>query len=657
MSSLQSRSGTSTAAPSSSSIRPRTQRLISGLEDPAEFDLDEAPSSRNRNNSPFHTPHGSRAPSPLPSANPSRSTSSRPGDKFPPSSNGRLLGPSSRNASNDTLGSLSKAWGSSWSALQGLASDLLNPDAGTTIKDKSRSQRRRPVLPSRGSTSTPAQWGVSMSNVNQVGVGTKAERDALVRAKRREDLLQQAANGQIHSDALGRIKRRSSDDRTSSSAPPGENEDRDALVYLHNVTPSDTMAGITIKYNCQAAVLRKANRMWHNDNPQVRKTLVIPVDACGVKGKPVPAPHEDPKVDTNSSAIESSSLIDASSTSELPNGWHSPRSHRPTSSSSQNGSMTPSNLLSSTSSDSPPWIHDSWVLLPNSEKPTEIARLPRRTLGYFPPRRKSIISSASDVDVPLSLTASLSQSPRVTPSTSLDLPRSSISPPSAASHSASGRPNRTPLARRGSSSSNAYYPPYFLGGPGGVGAMDRMTRAPGPAQDPLNKIFAPHLPNVAPPPNQQGLYFPHSAMDADEEGGLSGASAYASGTSTPGAYGNVLNLEAVGGKIEGWMRKMATRTAAAWEGGQPPLRNAHGNSAAAFAGVMPGGGGTDLIELNDAFEIGGDDDEQQREREAARVQAQRGRQQAVGSSSGREGGSGVRSRARSGAGAAKGKED
>ncbi|KAF2235596.1 carbohydrate-binding module family 50 protein [Viridothelium virens] len=677
-----SRSGTSTAAPSSSSLRPRTQRLISGLEDPAEFDLDETSAQSFNRDSPFHTPFGSRAPSPIPSANPSRSTSSRPAGRSKPSNNSRVLSPSSRNTSHDTLGSLSKAWGNSWSALQGLASDLLNPDAGTTIKDKTPSQRRRPPIPNRNATSAPNQWGVSTSDVNQIGVGSKAEREALVRARKRENLLQQAANGQIQSDALGRIKRRSSDDRTSSSAPPGENEDRDALVYLHHVNPQDTMAGITIRYNCQAAILRKANRMWHNDNPQVRKILVIPIDASGVKGKPVPAPQEEKAPDQEIPAVESSSLIDTSSSSELPNGWHSPPSRRRASSAAQDNTLTSSHPLSSASLEPPPWTHDSWVLLPNSDKPTEIARLPRRALGFFPPaRRKSIVSSASDVDLPISFSRS---SPRATPPTSLDLPRTSISPSSApvsASVSTSTRPSRTPLARRGSSSSNAYYPPYILGGPGGVGSMGRNARVPGPAQDPLNKLFAPHLPNVAPPPNQQGLYFPHSAMDAAESdeagGGVGGgggggggagfsgasASAYASGTSTPGlAYGAGLNLEAVGGKIEGWMRKMATRTAAAWEAGQGGSARTHGAVGGTGAGglVAPGfgGAGTDLIEMNDAFEIGGgSDDEEQREREAQRVQAQRGRQQAVGSTSGRESGSAVRPRARSGAGAGKGKED
>lgn len=188
--------------------------------------------------------------------------------------------------------------------------------------------------------------------------------------------------------------------------------------------------------------------------------------------------------------------------------------------------------------------------------------------------------------------------------------------------------------------------------------MDRHARVPGPAQDALNKLFAPHLPNVAPPPNQPGLYLPHSGMEAEGEDG-GGASAYAasSGTSTPGQYGAVLNLEAVGGKIEGWMRKVATRTAAAWEAGGSASPARSGREAAALVGVVPAGGGVDLIEMNDAFEIGGDDTEEQREREVERVQAQRGRQVVIGASSGRESGSGMRPRARSGAGAGKGKED
>lgn len=36
----------------------------------------------------------------------------------------------------------------------------------------------------------------------------------------------------------------------------------------------------------------------------------------------------------------------------------------------------------------PPWHHDSWVLFPTASQPTEIVRLSRRTIGYFPPARR-----------------------------------------------------------------------------------------------------------------------------------------------------------------------------------------------------------------------------------------------------------------------------
>ena len=96
----------------------------------------------------------------------------------------------------------------------------------------------------------------------------------MVRAMKRKDLL--SAEEHLVADSVGRIKRRNSDDLTSSSAPPGENQDRDALVYIHKVRPQDTLAGITIKFNCQPAILRKANRMWPNDSVQMKDYLVLP---------------------------------------------------------------------------------------------------------------------------------------------------------------------------------------------------------------------------------------------------------------------------------------------------------------------------------------------------------------------------------------------
>ena len=91
--------------------------------------------------------------------------------------------------------------------------------------------------------------------------------------------------------------------------------------------------------------------------------------------------------------------------------------------------------------------------------------------------------------------------------------------------------------------------------------MGKDIRNPGPAQDRLNQLFAPHLPNTAPRTSFESI---HS-------------------TSSTG-------IENVGGAIEGWMRKMATKAAAVVQ--TPPLRST--------------GGAGDLIELVEGWELDGD---------------------------------------------------
>ncbi|TKA62314.1 hypothetical protein B0A49_12967 [Cryomyces minteri] len=143
--------------------------------------------------------------------------------------------------------------------------------------------------------------------------------------------------------------------------------------------------------------------------------------------------------------------------------------------------------------------------------------------------------------------------------------------------------------------------------------MAPNVRCPGPAQDGLNKLFAKHLPDVAPPPNQQGLYLP------DIPG-------YSDGTTTPlasGANSPGVQLGEVSGAIEGWVRKIASKAAHALE--QPPGGDGKRAARASLGLSGPGAGGVgDLIELADAFEIGGEEDDDDEEEEAE--EEERGRQ-------------------------------
>ena len=113
------------------------------------------------------------------------------------------------------------------------------------------------------------------------------ERKAMVQAKKREALLLPSASE--NRDSLGRYKRRDSDAGASRSTPTDSAED--ALVYLHEVQKGDTLAGVIIKYNCQADPFRKINRFWPNDNIQTRTHVVVPLEGCAARGKKVDSPY------------------------------------------------------------------------------------------------------------------------------------------------------------------------------------------------------------------------------------------------------------------------------------------------------------------------------------------------------------------------------
>lgn len=552
---------------SSSTLRPRTRRLISVEDDIYATDDSEGFSSRA----------GSRIASRT--ASPANVTSV-------PSAFLRAAGAQASKATRDTSSTLSGLWGNSWSTVQGLAANVLGSE--TTPAGSAAARGRKPVHTRRTSTSAPPpkQWGPAGSHV---GTGTHEEREAMVRAMKRRDLLN--ATEHLQPDSIGRIKRRNSDDRTSASAPPGENDHGDALIYIHHVKKQDTLAGVCIKYNCEQAVLRKANRMWPNDTILSKKTIVLPVDACGVKGRPVQGPDALPEEDLLLGEYGDTSTKKKSDTDGLPNGWTTPKQK----------STDSSSVVSSTDAPENPWKHDSWVLLPNDKQPTQIARMPRRALGFFPPaRRKSLAYSDATS----------------TPRASVDLPRSSTST-NPNIHSSPSQPTRprassnlsslSAHSRQRSTSGQLPPPKPWLSGPGGVGTLGRNVRSPGPAQDGLNKMFAAHLPNMAPPPGQE--YFTPwapSLLDADGTRGVG------SGVVTPS--GGEINFQEIGGAIEGWVRKVGSQAQKLLA--EPGTPGGGRRSAVPGVGASGASGLGDLIELqDDAFEIGHGEDDRGRSRD------------------------------------------
>lgn len=583
-----------TSSYASAQARPRAKRFITGLEEfsdafpppdqSASAIASPSPAASNVTDSPFF----SRAPSPIPRQHPSRASSLKPPTYRQDSTRAEPI-----DTGNGELSSaLSGLWGKSWTSLQELASNVLGNDATSeVIKDNTRKSRLNSPTSSR--PPTRSGWGPTGRVPSQPGAGSQQERSAIVRAKKREELLTAGANG-YSGNAATNFKSRTSDDFGSTSAPPGESDDRDTFIYVHHVTTRDTMAGISIKYNCQLMTIKKVNRLWSNDGIQARKTLIIPLDACGVRGRRVAAPGQQDR-----DFLTGDASHDRVGNNH-PEGERDFR-RRPSSTitiTPLNVSAHPNGLTDSPISEPPrpepeesstPWTHDHWVLLEGQTEKTEIARLPRSNLGFFP-RTKRKSGSIS----------SLERS-----SASLDYPhRPSITISDTTSSS-------TPSIhrKRGSSGSNQFASQML--GPGGVGSLNgRGPSTPGPAEDKVLKVF-----KKAAPPTMKLPSLGGSGFTSDDEFYSTSA------TSTPA-------LSDFGSAVEGWAKKFGKGLAKALE------TPASGSNAKAkhMAPRQQRGGyssttGGDLIELAQAFEIGDDDDEE-KDAQTPRVE-QRGRRSSV----------------------------
>jgi hypothetical protein len=564
---------------SNSTLRPRTRRLISVEDD--IYATEESSDAASRPGSRITSSTASPVPTYNPGAahKPRLNVTSEPSSLFMRSTSEQTA-KSARHSANK----LSGLWGNSWSAIQDIAANVIGSES--TQADANSARRRRPVHGRRTSISAPPpkQWGPAGTS-SQVGSGTHEEREAMVRAMKRRDLLN--ANEHLMPDSVGRIKRRNSDERLSASAPPGDNDDRDALVYIHKVRPQDTLAGLSIRYNCEKAVLCKSNRMWPNDSVQTKKLIVLPVDACGVKGRPAQGPDCLPEEDLllGEYGDASSSKSPEPDTNGLPNGWSTPRKK----------DAEANSVVSSNADAELPWKHDSWVLLSSDKHPTQIGRMPRRALGFFPPARRK----------------SLAYSDASTPRASIDLPRSSTSTnPLTRSPSQSTRPRASSNLSTTSIHSRQKNTPgntWGLHGPGGVGTLGRNVRSPGPAQDGLNKKFAQYLPNMAPPAGQE-YFTPWAPGLLDPDAGISHQYG-GSGATTP-MHGTGVDLQEIGGAIEGWVRKVGSQAQKMLT--EPGTPGQGKRSAVPVLGAVGGDLG-DLIELrDDAFEIGEDERERGR---------------------------------------------
>lgn len=491
---------------SSATVRPRVRRLISTESD------GEAPS---------------RDLSPLPAPHPSRTGGS---DSIGTRSNGGLLSASMREGNIPQRQGLGKglfdgAWTGSWSALQGLASSVLSGDTTTSPAAKPVGPTRRKRQNSYTPSPAFSEWGPP--GKPDKGKGRDIAAESLAARNSAVNVLKTASAMQDHEGSnsglnVVRHKRRTSDDLTRSAV----DDDTDALVYVHHVKPTDTVAGVILKYNCDPTVFRKANRLWPNDVIQFRKTVLVPVDACAVRGVPCNPPEDVVAPALAPADEEPPNLSSPSAPSPWANSILSPQDAP--------GTDTPD-------PDADPWIPVRWVLLPSApaSEPTQIARLPRKKLGYFPRRRRK------SGDVPSSVT-SLLDSPRGSADISASASPAASPGPRRLSNLTSGMSAGRALSvgrpRRESTSEAAARGGWFRG-PGGVGTFGPDVKRPGPAQDGLNRWVNRHVP---------GLTIDDVATKPGA--GFSDRESVSGEGDTVGSGGR--GIEVAAAAIEGWVRRL-----------------------------------------------------------------------------------------------------
>ncbi|KAK5324019.1 hypothetical protein LTR93_004806 [Exophiala xenobiotica] len=540
------------ASSSTSTLRPRAPRLISYLDDESN---DIAAISSSSSSTPPRIPSRGASPNPLASA----------------------------------LSAEGQGIWEPWSSIQGLASTLLGNETQRSSGPKANGATKKPLWmkqdKSYGTKVSTQKWGPSSHDAPASAVQEAIEeRKAMVQAKKREALL--LPNASENRDSLGRYKRRDSDAGASGSTPTDSAED--ALVYLHEVQQGDTLAGVIIKYNCQADPFRKINRFWPNDNIQTRTHVLVPLEGCAARGKKVDSPYLtkdlfDPGPDKLATRTSLASQGGDSLSPEGPTNATMPSVY----------TSEPLSLITS-SSEELDFKHDSWVVLPGIKAPVEILRVPRRALGYFPrARRKSNATStvASATSTPKTSFDMLRHPPTHAAQVSLSLNAS----PVRSSRMNAPRPS---LGRQRSSSATRNSFVEALRGPGGVGTLRGLrTEAsrPGPAEDPLNRQFAHYLPDLLPPAADMprtGLTTTTNLRPSPR------ATPRPSTDSTRSTRSNSSGLGEVGGAIEGWVRKMAgvkrERGAAIDKMGD--LIELETNTDTELDGV--GGGGSSLLLLS-----------------------------------------------------------
>ncbi|RFN54150.1 hypothetical protein FIE12Z_1639 [Fusarium flagelliforme] len=529
----------------SASVRPRNRRLASTLDDDSDTVTSrEASRSRRGRNLDVHDTKASASPARsyglLSALSPdnSRSASPLPQDRG-------TAAPHRTNSAANLSNFLNDSLTSSWASIQGFTSSLISGDNGAARRSQSHNRAGsrpgtwgRDFSSSGSSKKTGGAWGPAPPkepNLNDVGAGSREEREAALKAAKRAMVLEShdGVNGGL--DVSGKHKRRNSDESAPEQSQPEE-----YLVYIHKVEPSDTYAGLILRYQCREDAFRKANGLWTRDSVQVRKWLTIPVDACDIRGRPC-----DPPSWHNAHGVDL--LAPTPAAEETAPAVHDDFfSSRPI-----NGTPSATQSIE----EDRPWTHVRWVKIDSFSQPVEIARVARNAMGYFPPRRKKSIRTISTLS---------------TPRQSLDLssnPPGSTGTSSRRQSSLGHRPQlsntvmSSPVRGGGTISEAGESLPAWMRRPGGVGSMGMGTRAPGPDKDYLNTWTKKHLPGLTlegiPSMSIMGSETAHFGFKSGESSSIVENPTGEGQDSTSTQQGNGLDKAAAA--VETWLRGALAR--------------------------------------------------------------------------------------------------
>lgn len=527
----------------SAAIRPRNRRGASNNQ-----------SGNTPNLTPYETPASSRGVSPIPSR-----------------LNNSKLSPSRQSSPSITFsrGLLEGSWTPNWSSVQEFATSLISGSDVGYSSEPSRPNSRsggqtkpRSIWQGFGGSGTDSRkssgtWGPapppkSRPTPDDIAAGALREREAKLTARKRASVLESydGVNGGL--DVAGKFKRRNSDEIQYNT--PSEPVVEEHLCYLHYVQPTDTYAGIVLRYKCREYSFRRANGLWSQNNIQIRKHLLIPVDACEIKGRPCEAPsyYSNNKVDLLARTPLQDSFTPRPQPPPLHDDYFSPVNGR-------------SAELPRNEDDAPLWTHVKWVQIDAIQDPVEIVRVDRKAMGYFPPRRKRSVNTVSAFSTPRQ---SLDLSKVIT-NTSEGIVISPSQLSSRRQSSISARPTVASLGTssssrgRGDSLGEIDGVPAWMRRPGGVGTMSKSVHAPGPAKDSLNSWVNKRLPgfNIDSLPSMSimGSESAHFGFQKDEGSGIvespfeEGRDASAANSRTGGSGGGG-GLEQAAASVETWLR-------------------------------------------------------------------------------------------------------